>query len=83
MSGSTLFSKKNTFVGLVVAAVSGSQGMPAALVRVPVPSDPDVAQSAMKLAEFVARNGRSFEEVTRAKNPFKLDSPFRYRKTQS
>ncbi len=28
-----------------------------------------------KLAEFVAKNGRSFEEVTRQRNP--ADGPFR------
>lgn len=30
----------------------------------------------MKLAEFVARNGRQFEEVTRQRNPG--ETPFKY-----
>lgn len=31
---------------------------------------------AIKLAEFVARNGRQFEEVTRQRNPG--ETPFKY-----
>jgi hypothetical protein len=34
-----------------------------------------VRKVADKLAEFVAKNGRSFEEVTRQRNP--ADGPFR------
>ena len=40
------------------------------------PSDPEVEKVATKLAEFVARNGRQFEEVTRQRNPG--DTPFKY-----
>lgn len=39
------------------------------------PADPDVRKVVEKLAEFVAKNGRNFEEVTRQRNP--EDSPFR------
>ncbi|CAL8468756.1 g8296 [Coccomyxa elongata] len=40
------------------------------------PQDPDVRKVVEKLAEFVAKNGRNFEEVTRQRNP--EDSPFRF-----
>ena len=40
------------------------------------PSNPEVEKVATKLAEFVARNGRQFEEVTRQRNPG--DTPFRF-----
>ena len=33
------------------------------------PSDPEVHKVAEKLAEFVAKNGRSFEGVTKQRNP--------------
>lgn len=33
------------------------------------PPDPEVRKAADKLAEFVAKNGRSLEEMTRQKNP--------------
>ena len=33
------------------------------------PEDPDVLKAAIKLAEFVAKNGRHFEDVTRQRNP--------------
>lgn len=35
----------------------------------PEPSDPTVKNAADKLASFVAKNGRAFEDVTRQKNP--------------
>ena len=35
----------------------------------PSPSDPTVKKVAEKLASFVAKNGRQFEDVTRQKNP--------------
>ncbi|KAF3574371.1 hypothetical protein F2Q69_00061560 [Brassica cretica] len=35
----------------------------------PAPSDPTVKNAADKLASFVAKNGRAFEDVTRQKNP--------------
>ncbi|EIE22279.1 hypothetical protein COCSUDRAFT_55975 [Coccomyxa subellipsoidea C-169] len=39
------------------------------------PQDPDVRKVVEKLAEFVAKNGRNFEDVTRQRNP--EDSSFR------
>lgn len=42
----------------------------------PVPSDQEVKKAADKLASFVAKNGRQFENVTRQKNPG--DTPFRF-----
>ncbi|XP_057450740.1 SURP and G-patch domain-containing protein 1-like protein [Lotus japonicus] len=42
----------------------------------PSPSDPTVKKVADKLASFVARNGRRFEDVTRSKNPG--DTPFKF-----
>ncbi len=33
------------------------------------PSDPEVRKAADKLAEFVAKSGRSLEQMTRDKNP--------------
>ena len=33
------------------------------------PEDPDVLKAAIKLSEFVAKNGRHFEDVTRQRNP--------------
>ena len=42
---------------------------------VAVPKDPEVEKVAEKLAEFVARNGRSFEGVTKQRNPG--DTPFK------
>lgn len=41
----------------------------------PSPSDPTVKKVADKLASFVAKNGRQFEDVTRQKNPG--DTPFK------
>jgi len=38
-----------------------------------------VEKVAIKLAEFVARNGSQFEEVTRQRNPG--ETPFKYAKT--
>ncbi|KAF8099763.1 hypothetical protein N665_0237s0018 [Sinapis alba] len=38
-------------------------------VAPPFPSDPAVKNAADKLASFVAKNGRAFEDVTRQKNP--------------
>ncbi|KAK9915471.1 hypothetical protein WJX75_009690 [Coccomyxa subellipsoidea] len=40
------------------------------------PQDPEVRKVVEKLAEFVAKNGRNFEDVTRQRNP--EDSPFRF-----
>jgi splicing factor 4 len=40
-----------------------------------VPEDLEVKTVADKLAEFVAKNGRSFEEITRQRNPG--DTPFK------
>ncbi|CAK0780920.1 hypothetical protein CVIRNUC_005222 [Coccomyxa viridis] len=40
------------------------------------PSDPEVRKVIEKLADFVAKNGRSFEDVTRQCNP--ENSPFRF-----
>ncbi|KAF7824518.1 SURP and G-patch domain-containing protein 1-like protein isoform X1 [Senna tora] len=40
------------------------------------PSDPTVKKVAEKLASFVAKNGRQFEDVTRQKNPG--DTPFKF-----
>ena len=40
-----------------------------------MPSNPEVQKVAEKLAEFVARNGRSFEGVTKQRNPG--DTPFK------
>lgn len=42
----------------------------------PSPSDPAVKKVADKLASFVAKNGRQFEDVTRQRNPG--DTPFKY-----
>ncbi|KAL8513145.1 hypothetical protein ACS0TY_019361 [Phlomoides rotata] len=42
----------------------------------PFPSDPKVRKVADKLASFVAKNGRQFEDVTRQKNPG--DTPFKF-----
>ncbi|CAH9091010.1 unnamed protein product [Cuscuta europaea] len=42
----------------------------------PPPSDPTVKKVADKLASFVAKNGRQFENVTRQKNPG--DTPFKF-----
>ena len=40
------------------------------------PSDPEVRKVIDKLADFVAKNGRSFEDVTRQRNPD--NGPFRH-----
>uniref|UniRef100_A0A2P2L3S2 SURP and G-patch domain-containing protein 1-like protein n=1 Tax=Rhizophora mucronata TaxID=61149 RepID=A0A2P2L3S2_RHIMU len=45
-------------------------------VAPPSPSDPTVMKVADKLASFVAKNGRQFEDVTRQKNPG--DTPFKF-----
>ncbi|KAK9814648.1 hypothetical protein WJX72_009237 [[Myrmecia] bisecta] len=42
----------------------------------PAPRDPEVQKVADKLAEFVSKNGRSFEEITRQRNPG--DTPFKF-----
>lgn len=39
------------------------------------PAEADVALAAERLAEFVAKNGRSFEDMTRERNPG--ETPFR------
>jgi splicing factor 4 len=33
------------------------------------PSDPEVRKAVDKLAEFVAKHGRSFEDITKQRNP--------------
>lgn len=43
----------------------------------PPPSDGEVKKVADKLALFVAKNGRQFEDITRQKNPG--NTPFRLR----
>ncbi|KAK6933763.1 G-patch domain [Dillenia turbinata] len=45
-------------------------------VAPPSPSDPAVKKVADKLASFVAKNGRQFEDVTRQRNPG--DTPFKF-----
>lgn len=40
-------------------------------------SDPEVAQAVEKLAAFVAKNGRSYEDMTRQKNPVDANTPFK------
>lgn len=40
------------------------------------PSDPEVTKVADKLAQFVATNGRSFEGITKERNPG--NTPFRH-----
>jgi hypothetical protein len=42
----------------------------------PPPNDTTVRQVAEKLASFVAKNGRQFENITRQRNPG--DTPFKY-----
>jgi splicing factor 4 len=39
------------------------------------PAEADVALAAERLAEFVGKNGRSFEDMTRERNPG--ETPFR------
>jgi hypothetical protein len=39
------------------------------------PAEADAALAAERLAEFVAKNGRSFEDMTRERNPG--DTPFK------
>jgi hypothetical protein len=46
-----------------------------ALARTAARPAEDVALVAERLAEFVAKNGRQFEEMTRARNPG--DTPFK------
>ncbi|KAK6928700.1 SWAP/Surp [Dillenia turbinata] len=45
-------------------------------VAPPSPSDPAVKKVADKLASFVAKNGKQFEDVTRQRNPG--DTPFKF-----
>ncbi|XP_068637880.1 SURP and G-patch domain-containing protein 1-like protein [Aristolochia californica] len=45
-------------------------------VAPPTPTDPAVKKVADKLANFVAKNGRQFEHVTRQRNPG--DTPFKF-----
>ncbi|KAJ7559595.1 hypothetical protein O6H91_04G092700 [Diphasiastrum complanatum] len=47
-----------------------------AAMPLPAPVDPEVKKVADKLASFVAKNGRQFENITRQKNPG--DTPFRF-----
>ncbi|KAK1282939.1 SURP and G-patch domain-containing protein 1-like protein [Acorus calamus] len=49
---------------------------PHGVVAYPPPSDPAVKNVADKLASFVAKNGRQFENVTRQRNPG--DTPFKF-----
>jgi len=46
------------------------------------PSDPELQRAAEKLAEFVAKNGKHFEEITRAKNK-SADSTFSWLQDRS
>jgi splicing factor 4 len=41
---------------------------PAAAAAEP-PMDPEVKEAADKLADFVAKNGRKYEDMTRERNP--------------
>ncbi|WVZ66441.1 hypothetical protein U9M48_015656 [Paspalum notatum var. saurae] len=49
---------------------------PAGAVAPPPPNDMTVRQVADKLASFVAKNGRPFENITRQRNPG--DTPFKF-----
>ncbi|KAF8664581.1 hypothetical protein HU200_054764 [Digitaria exilis] len=49
---------------------------PAGAVAPPPPNDMTVKQVADKLASFVAKNGRQFENITRQRNPG--DTPFKF-----
>ncbi|KAG2646360.1 hypothetical protein PVAP13_2KG505000 [Panicum virgatum] len=49
---------------------------PAGVVAPPPPNDMTVKQVAEKLARFVAKNGRQFENITRQRNPG--DTPFKF-----
>ncbi|TVU11146.1 hypothetical protein EJB05_44713 [Eragrostis curvula] len=49
---------------------------PTGAVAPPPPNDMTVRQVADKLASFVAKNGRQFENITRQKNPG--DTPFKF-----
>lgn len=49
---------------------------PAGAVAPPPPNDMTVRQVADKLASFVAKNGRQFENITRQRNPG--DTPFKF-----
>jgi hypothetical protein len=40
-------------------------------------SDPEVAAAVEKLAAFVGKNGRSYEDMTRQKNPVDANTPFK------
>ncbi|XP_048529797.1 SURP and G-patch domain-containing protein 1-like protein [Triticum urartu] len=53
-----------------------SAAAPARVVASAPPNDMTVRQVADKLASFVAKNGRQFEDITRQKNPG--DSPFKF-----
>ncbi|CAM0950866.1 unnamed protein product [Alopecurus aequalis] len=53
-----------------------SAAAPAGAVASATPNDMTVRQVADKLASFVAKNGRQFEDVTRQRNPG--DSPFKF-----
>lgn len=56
------------------AGPRGFSSTPPPSVALP-PSDPEEQRAAEKLAEFVAKNGAHFEEITRSKNKNR-DSPF-------
>lgn len=49
---------------------------PTVCVAVCPPADVKVREAADKLAEFVAKNGRSFEEITKQRNPG--ETPFKF-----
>ncbi|KAJ6905380.1 hypothetical protein NC652_023206 [Populus alba x Populus x berolinensis] len=55
---------------------SSEQSLKRVAVATPPPSDPTVKNVADKLASFVAKHGRQFENVTRQKNPG--DTPFKF-----
>ncbi|KAG6761111.1 hypothetical protein POTOM_034306 [Populus tomentosa] len=55
---------------------ASEQSLKRLAVAPPPPSDPTVKNVADKLASFVAKHGRQFENVTRQKNPG--DTPFKF-----
>jgi len=58
------------------SADAPSAAAPAGVVASAPPNDMTVRQVADKLASFVAKNGRQFEDITRQRNPG--DTPFKF-----
>jgi splicing factor 4 len=58
------------------SADASSAAAPAGAVASATPNDMTVRQVADKLASFVAKNGRQFEDITRQRNPG--DTPFKF-----